>query len=151
MSPEQATGEREADARSDIYSLGCVMYYLLTGRHPFAYKQSVKVIVAHASETPLAPRVVNPDVPREFEEVVMRCLEKDPEDRYQDVQALRAALLELPLEHAWSSEKATEWWSCHGCPERRAMAAALVEAAAQGAACPLPMSKTEPLAEAVAM
>ncbi|WP_197527276.1 serine/threonine protein kinase [Pirellulimonas nuda] len=130
MSPEQATGEREADARSDIYSLGCVMYYLLTGQPPFAYKQSVKVIIAHATEEPLPPRELLPELPEAFEDLVLRCLEKDPEDRYQDARSLSRALQHLPLADVWTSEMAADWWTCHGCPERKALAAAAIEAAA---------------------
>lgn len=130
MSPEQATGEREADVRSDIYSLGCVMYYLLTGKYPFNYQQSVKVIIAHASEQPAPLRDVNPDVPEALDDIVLRCLEKDPDDRFQTAGQLRQALLDLVLEDEWSRERAAEWWSCNGCPERKAMAAAAIEAAA---------------------
>ncbi|MEM9187289.1 MAG: serine/threonine-protein kinase, partial [Planctomycetota bacterium] len=108
MSPEQATGEREADARSDIYSLGAVLYYLATGRPPFDYQQSVKVIIAHASEAVIPPREFNPDIPVALEDVILRCLEKDADDRFQDVESLRWALLEIKLDQAWSSEKAAE-------------------------------------------
>ncbi|TWT48802.1 serine/threonine-protein kinase [Botrimarina hoheduenensis] len=130
MSPEQATGEREADIRSDIYSLGCVLYYLLTGAPPFEYKQAVKVIIAHVSEDVVPPRHHNPSLPIELEEVILRCLEKDPEDRYQTVDQLRIALSEAPLEDYWSADRAAEWWTEKGCPQRKAMAAAAIEAAA---------------------
>lgn len=143
MSPEQATGESEADARSDIYSLGCVMYYLLSGRFPFEYRQSVKVIIAHASEAPRSLQLVNPNLPAELDEVVMQCLEKDPEDRFQTIDSLCAALQDLPESQSWSSLKAAQWWSCHGCPERKAMAAAVLEAAAQGDSCPWPVSTAQ--------
>ena len=81
-------------------------------------------------EEVVPPRQLNPDVPAELEDIVLRCLEKDPEHRYQDVSALRCALRELALEDAWSSDLAAEWWSCNGCPERKKLAAELVEAAA---------------------
>lgn len=130
MSPEQATGEHEADTRSDIYSLGCVLYYLLTGKSPFPYTQAVKVIIAHASEDVTPLREHNPALPIELEEIVLRCLEKDPEDRFQSAEELRAAFEEVPLDEAWTSERAAEWWNCNGCPERKAMAAEAIEAAA---------------------
>ena len=130
MSPEQATGDDRVDGRSDIYSLGAVMYYMLTSQPPFAYENPVKAIIAHASEAVVPPRQVNLDVPDGLDEVIMRCLEKDPEDRFQDVTALQRALRDVKLAEPWSSELAAQWWSCNGCPERKKLAAALVEAAA---------------------
>ncbi len=130
MSPEQASGEDGLDARSDIYSLGAVLYYMLTGQPPFMSDNPLKVMIAHASKEVVPPRQINPELPVELEEIVLRCLEKDPDHRFQDVAALRRALTELVLSDTWSSDLAAEWWSCNGCPERKKMAAELVEAAA---------------------
>jgi eukaryotic-like serine/threonine-protein kinase len=130
MSPEQASGEDSVDARSDIYSLGAVMYYLLTGQPPFMSDNPLKVMIAHASQEVAPLRQHNAELPAEIEEIVMRCLEKDPDHRYQDVSALRNALHELALEDVWSSDLAAKWWSCNGCPERKKLAAEVVEAAA---------------------
>jgi serine/threonine-protein kinase len=130
MSPEQARGEDSLDARSDIYSLGAVIYYMLTGRPPFEFDNPVKVMIAHAAEDVVPPREHNAAIPRELEEIVLRCLEKDPDHRYQDVASLQRALRELALDDPWSSDRAHEWWNCNGCPERKKLAADLVEAAA---------------------
>jgi serine/threonine-protein kinase len=130
MSPEQASGDDTVDGRSDIYSLGAVMYYMLTGQPPFTSENPLKVMIAHASQEVAPLRTINPDIPAELEEIVLRCLEKDPDHRFQDVAALRSALRDVILEDSWSSERAAEWWSCNGCPERKKMAAELVEAAA---------------------
>jgi serine/threonine-protein kinase len=130
MSPEQASAEENIDARSDIYSLGAVMYYLLTGQPPFSADNAIKVMIAHASQEVAAPRQINSDIPAELEEIVLRCLEKDPDHRFQDVASLRAALHEIAFDDPWSSETAAAWWSCNGCPERKKLAAELVEAAA---------------------
>lgn len=130
MSPEQATGERDADARSDIYSLGAVMYYMLAGRPPFMYESAMKVIVAHVSEEPPPVREFAPDVPMELELVVMRCLEKDADDRFQDLESLSEALENAPLDDVWTRLMAAEWWNCKACPQRKAMAAAALEEAA---------------------
>lgn len=130
MSPEQASGDDHVDARSDIYSLGAVIYYMLTARPPFESDNPMKVMIAHASQDVVPPRQHNATIPRELEEIVLRCLEKDPDHRYQDVATLQRALRELEFDDPWSSDRALEWWSCNGCPERKKLAAKLVEAAA---------------------
>ena len=73
---------------------------------------------------------LDPSLSIELEEIVMRCLEKDPDHRFQDVAALQRALKEVAFTESWSSDMAAEWWSCNGCPERKKLAAELVEAAA---------------------
>jgi tRNA A-37 threonylcarbamoyl transferase component Bud32 len=130
MSPEQAMGDDKVDGRSDVYSLGAVMYFMLTGRPPFESENPIKVMIAHASQEVTSPRQHNAEISAEFEEIILRCLEKDPEHRYQDVASLQRALRDVSVDDAWSSERAVEWWSCNGCPERKKMAAELVEAAA---------------------
>jgi serine/threonine-protein kinase len=130
MSPEQASGSENIDARSDIYSLGAVMYLMLTGQAPFMFDHPIKVMIAHASHEVTPPRQLNSDIPEELEEIVLRCLEKDPDHRYQSAVELQRALREVSLDDAWSPERAVEWWSCNGCPQRKKMAAELVEAAA---------------------
>jgi serine/threonine-protein kinase len=130
MSPEQASGDDRVDGRSDIYSLGAVMYFMLTGQPPFMNENPLKVIIAHASQDAVPLRQLNPSLSIELEEIVMRCLEKDPDHRFQDVAALQRALKEVAFAESWSSDLAAEWWSCNGCPERKKLAAELVEAAA---------------------
>jgi serine/threonine-protein kinase len=130
MSPEQASGDDSVDARSDIYALGAVMYYMLTGQPPFISDNPLKVMIAHASQEVVPPRQINSELSAELEEIILRCLEKDPEHRFQDVTSLRNAIRELTLDDTWSSELAAQWWSCNGCPERKKMSAELVEAAA---------------------
>src|SRR5262245_48482820 len=82
MAPEQCQGE-EADARSDIYSLGVVLYELLTGVAPFLAKTPTGVAIKHVTEKPRPPREINPLVPEEVERVVLHALEKDPNARPQ--------------------------------------------------------------------
>ena len=130
MSPEQSMGSDHVDVRSDIYSLGAVMYYMATGQPPFHYPQPIKVMVAHASEMPKPPRDLNHDIPEALEEIILRCLEKQPEDRFQDVKSLKEALIDVPLDAEWTAEDAAEWWNCYGCPQRKAMAEAAMEMAA---------------------
>ena len=110
MSPEQALGEVEPDARGDIYSLGAVAYFLLTGRPPFDGDKPMKVLLAHAREEVVPPSHMRPDIPSDLEQVVLRCLAKAPEDRFQNVNSLGQALSECEVAADWSREHAARWW-----------------------------------------
>lgn len=90
MSPEQATGE--ADYRSDIYSLGIVIYKMLTGQVPFSASTPVQVMFRHVQEPPPSPRTINPAISPQIEAVVLQALAKRPEQRFQSAGALAAAL-----------------------------------------------------------
>jgi tRNA A-37 threonylcarbamoyl transferase component Bud32 len=82
LSPEQAEGKR-ADTRSDLYSLGIVLYILTTGERPFTGETHMSVLYKQIHEKPRDPRLVNPDVPVEIVEIILRAMEKKPERRYQ--------------------------------------------------------------------
>ncbi len=92
MSPEQATGDQEIDGRSDIYSLGAVAYYLLTGRPPFDGDNGIGLMIAHARDPVVPPSQFRADIPEELERVVLRCLAKDAADRFPDARSLERAL-----------------------------------------------------------
>ena len=89
--PEQAQGEIVSPA-ADVYALGIVMYEMLTGRTPFDGDTPVAVAMQHIQDAPLPPRELNPSIPPELEEIILRCLEKQPEMRYRDGSALARAL-----------------------------------------------------------
>jgi serine/threonine protein kinase len=109
MSPEQASGQR-ADHRSDIYALGAVAYYLLTGHAPFRGDNALSVMIAHARDTPPPPSTLRPDIPADLERIVVRCLAKDPAARYQDAASLEDALAACASADLWSKARAAEWW-----------------------------------------
>ncbi|MFC4564089.1 Stk1 family PASTA domain-containing Ser/Thr kinase [Nocardiopsis mangrovi] len=92
LSPEQARGER-VDARSDIYSTGCVLYELLTGRPPFTGDSPVSIAYQHVREDPVPPTEIDPEIPQWLEGVVLRAMTKDREDRYQSSEEMRQDLL----------------------------------------------------------
>jgi eukaryotic-like serine/threonine-protein kinase len=96
MSPEQACGE-SVDARSDIFSLGIVLYEAATGKKPFAGDSPVKTLAAITDRKPVPPASINPMLPREFEIVAGKALEKKREKRYQTIHELRADLEKLKL------------------------------------------------------
>ena len=91
MSPEQVEG-KDVDQRTDIYSLGVIIYEMVTGRVPFEGDTPFTVGVKHKSEMPRNPREVNPQIPEDLSGVILRCLEKDKEKRYQSAADMRAEL-----------------------------------------------------------
>ncbi len=110
MSPEQARGLGDLDVRSDIYSLGAVGYALLTGRPPFAGTNPLDVMIAHVRDEVVWPSQHQADVPADLECVILRCLAKSPEDRFQDVDSLEQALAECAAADRWTRWHAASWW-----------------------------------------
>jgi serine/threonine-protein kinase len=92
ISPEQARNPREADSRSDIYSLGCTLFFMLTGRPPFAQGSVLQKLLLHQSEAPPDVRELRPEVPDMLAGIVATMLAKRPEDRFQNPAELAAAL-----------------------------------------------------------
>ena len=88
MSPEQAAGFNEIDHRSDLYSLGVMAYRMLTGKLPFDGESSREILVKHIDEKPVPIRNLNTSVPKNFADAIMRCLEKDPWDRFATTMEL---------------------------------------------------------------
>jgi serine/threonine-protein kinase len=110
MSPEQAAAQGELDARSDLYSLGAVAYFLLTGQPPFVRATAVQTLAAHLGEEVVAPDQHRPDIPADVQAVVLRCLEKEPARRFLDSARLEQALGRCACAVQWTAEQAAAWW-----------------------------------------
>jgi serine/threonine-protein kinase len=113
MAPEQVRGD-EVDARTDIYGLGCVAYFLLTGTVVFDKSSVMAMAMAHVSEQPEPPshRSEIP-IPASLEQVVMACLAKNPNDRPQSAAELRTMLDACAEGPQWSQADADRWWALH--------------------------------------
>jgi serine/threonine-protein kinase len=114
MSPEQAMGGRELDERSDIYSLGAVAYYLLTGKPPFDLGSGIEVMIAHARDPVVPPSLVRPEVAPDLEAVVLRCLAKPPSDRFPTAEEMERALAACTCAADWDQARASQWWRSTG-------------------------------------
>lgn len=109
LSPEQAMGG-DPDFRSDIYSLGAVAYFLLTGQAPFVRDRTIQVLLAHAHDEVVPPSRVRSGLPKDLEEIVLRCLAKTGEQRFQDVEGLERALANCQDDGSWNRDDAADWW-----------------------------------------
>jgi serine/threonine-protein kinase len=112
MAPEQALGEDRVDARSDLYAVGCVAYWLLTGTLVFEGSTPLETIVMHVHAQPDLPsRRTEQSIPAELETLILTCLAKDPAARPQTADELAARLAAVPLERRWTAEDARRWWA----------------------------------------
>lgn len=110
VAPEQAVAGRSIDARADIYGLGALLYFLVTGEPPFVRATPADVLRAHVSEPVKPPRERRADIPADVEAVILRCLAKRPEDRYADARAVADALGACASAAEWDDARAEGWW-----------------------------------------
>ncbi len=114
MAPEMAVHSGTVDGRADIYALGCVIYWLLTGKQVFEAETGVGLIVEHVRTAPTPPsQRTELEIPPELEAIVMKCLEKDPADRFQTPGELADALAAVPASQPWNPKRAGKWWDLH--------------------------------------
>ena len=112
MAPELLEGT-QADPAADIYGLGCVAYWLLTGRPVFDAPNLMALLMQHAKKTPEPPSTHESAVPAELDEIVLECLAKAPDDRPGNAMELRERLAAIPLDQTWDEREASTWWAEH--------------------------------------
>lgn len=111
LAPERFLDNVDSDVRIDVYSLGAVAYFLLTGQPPFRADQPLQVMMAHARLQVVPPSQLNRAVPSDLEAVVLRCLAKDPAERFQNISELEKALAACGVADQWTQELAARWWT----------------------------------------
>ncbi|MCU0713174.1 MAG: protein kinase [Pirellula sp.] len=111
MAPEQAFRYDQVDARSDIYALGAVAYFLLSGRPIFSKSNVIELIAAHANDPVPSLATIVPTISPKLEQIVLRCLKKFPEERYASTIDLYEDLMTTGLHENWDATKAKSWWS----------------------------------------
>jgi serine/threonine-protein kinase len=114
LSPEAAAGGGAVDARSDLYSLGCVAYFLVTGQLVFDETRSMAMIAAHLKNAPAPPsqRTELP-IPAELDKLILDLLAKDPAARPRSAAAVARRLDEIPVAEPWTQERAERWWRAY--------------------------------------
>jgi serine/threonine-protein kinase len=114
MAPEVILGEAQIDRRADVYAIGCVAYYLLTGHLVFDAESSMKMLLQHVQARPLPPSSrTELRIPRELDDLVLACLEKDPDKRPQDAGDLWRLTCNCTSSEGWNQEAAKTWWELH--------------------------------------
>ena len=114
MAPEALTSPDNVDARADIYAVGAVGYFLLTGQHVFTGRTLVEVCGHHLHTKPAPPSErLESSLPEDLEALILRCLEKDPGRRPQSAPELAGRLLACRHSDAWTAREARRWWEAH--------------------------------------
>jgi serine/threonine protein kinase len=132
MAPEIILGDADVDSRADVYAFGCVAYYLLTGQLVFEAPTPMKMLVQHVEAQPVPPsRRTELPIPPQVDEMVMRCLAKDPDQRPQSAEALLAMMEGCTVCKSWDRATAKRWWQTH-LPEHAGPAAVMPPPASQG-------------------
>jgi serine/threonine protein kinase len=114
LAPELVSGGNSFDGRADLYALGCVAFWLLTGRPPFEGADTFSVLLHHANTPPPPPSSMSEEIiPREMDALVLDCLAKDASRRPASAEALSERLARVPVRTPWTEKQARMWWELH--------------------------------------
>jgi serine/threonine-protein kinase len=114
MAPEQVLGDNAIDARSDIYAIGCVAYWLVTRQLVFTGRTAMDTMLQHTQAKPAPPsQRTEVKVPETLDRVILDCLAKKPDDRPASVDVLAARLCSIDTEERWTTDRARVWWDTH--------------------------------------
>jgi serine/threonine protein kinase len=117
MAPERFRQPDSMDRRSDIYSIGCVAYYLLSGHPPFVEQEAESLFALILSQQPTSlEQLLDEPLPQQVSELVMSCMAKSPDDRFATVADLSVAINNIRGQHPWTLEEARSWWDRYGRP-----------------------------------
>jgi eukaryotic-like serine/threonine-protein kinase len=134
MAPESALNTKDADVRADLYAVGAVGYWLLTGRLLFEGRTDYETLLEHVNRTPVPPsQKSETPIPSDLERIIMSCLKKNPHDRPQSARELMASLKAVSLAAEWTEDRAEHWWQAHR-PTARGATTRLTETLAGEAA-----------------
>jgi serine/threonine protein kinase len=119
--PEQAEGKADIDGRADIYAVGCLAYWLMTGQHVFSADTPMALLMAHVgtTATPPSSRCELP-IPAALDDIVLACLAKSPDHRPQSARELANRLSDVAGVSPWTEDQAQAWWSSHAPAEANA-------------------------------
>jgi eukaryotic-like serine/threonine-protein kinase len=114
MAPEQALGGQFVDGRTDLYAVGCLAYWLITGQLVFTGRTAIEILMQHTQAVPARPSSrTELAIPPMLDDVIMTCLAKKPDDRPPSADALTEALARIETSNFWTAPRAQEWWATH--------------------------------------
>jgi serine/threonine-protein kinase len=114
ISPEMARGDATVDSRADLYALGCVAYWMLTGKLVFEGATAMDILIEHVKTKPTPPsQKASQPIPAKLEEIILALLQKDPNNRPQTAQEIDRMLASVPLPEPWTDGHAERWWKEH--------------------------------------
>jgi serine/threonine-protein kinase len=114
MAPEQVLGNRPLDGRTDVYAVGCLADWLVTGELVFSGPTAMETMMQHTYEVPVPPaRRTELQVPEALDRLILECLEKNPDDRPATADMLAERLATIQPAAAWTQASARQWWDTH--------------------------------------